>query len=146
MDIPFALGEALVGVLAWLIPDWRYFQYITSAPLFMLLLIHFVIPESPRWLISKQRYKELNSLVKKIGKTNKVQIPDDIKTSLSEAMLHEPEHSSSIFRVKTWFSCAKKEAKNSRQDNAISQLFSNPILRTNTLVMFANWAIVVLGW
>ena len=60
MDIPFAVGEALAGVLAIFITEWRSFQYISSIPIFAILLIYFVIEESPRWLITKEKYKELN--------------------------------------------------------------------------------------
>jgi OCT family organic cation transporter-like MFS transporter 4/5 len=146
LDIPFALGEASVGILAWLIPNWRSFQYITSVPIFLLVLIHFIIPESPRWLITKQKYKELNNLVKKIAKVNKVPVPSDIENSLLLAITDEPESKSASWNIGRVFSSFnKKESTKPQEKNQIIQIFTNPILRINTLVMFFNWAFVTLG-
>ena len=134
-----------MGIVAWLIPNWKSFHYITSIPIFASLLIYFVIPESPRWLITKQRYKELDILVRKIARRNKMQVSEDIQSSLAEAVMHEPENEYCICGACGSFNCINKDAKGKRKDNGIAQLFSNPLLRTNTLVMFANWAIVTLG-
>ena len=70
---------------------------MTSYP--NLICIHFAIPESPRWLITKHKYNELNNLVKKIAKMNKVQISKDLEVSLSEAIANEPENKSSFFTL-----------------------------------------------
>lgn len=147
LDIPFAIGEASVGILAWLIPNWRYFQYITSIPIFLLLLIHFVIPESPRWLITKRKYQELSNLTKQIAKLNKVDIPNEMETSLQLAIKEQAKNKSSFPQVSKIFSFFKKEKESTkpREKNKIIQIFTNPILRTNTLVMFFNWAFVTLG-
>ena len=72
--IPFALGEATNGLVAYLFPEWIHFQVailhtITLTITFTIvilkfgvavlcglpLLAWFVIPESPRWLIERQR-------------------------------------------------------------------------------------------
>ena len=48
-SIPFALGEALTGVWAYFVRDWRMFYY-TSSSLFVLTAVtYFFIPESPRY-------------------------------------------------------------------------------------------------
>ena len=147
VDIPFALGEASVGILAWLIPNWRYFQYITSIPIFLLLLMHFVIPESPRWLITKRKYQELSNLTKRIAKLNKVDIPNEMETSLQLAIKEQENNKSSFPEVSKMLPCFKKakESTKPREKNKIIQIFTNPILRINTLVMFFNWAFVTLG-
>ena len=36
IQIPFAIGEALAGVLAIFIHDWRVYQYVLSVPIFLL--------------------------------------------------------------------------------------------------------------
>ena len=146
LNIPFALGEASVGVLAWLIPDWRLFQYITAIPIFVFCLIHFVIPESPRWLITKHKYKELNNVIRKMAKMNKEEIPTHLELPLAEAILNKPETKSSIFQFNKTSNIVKEETTSRHpKANPIIQLFSHSILRIITLVMFANWAIVVLG-
>ena len=146
MDIPFAVGEALAGVLAIFLTEWRSFQYISSIPIFAMLLIYFVIEESPRWLITKAKYKELNNLINKIAKVNKIKVPEDIKLSVSEAISSKPQTKDSfLLRFKKSQKTANKQSTASGKHNSIWQLVSHPVLRKNTLVMFANWIIVVLG-
>ena len=43
-----------------------------SAPLFLQLLLYFVLPESPRWLIATGRYKQAKETIEKAAKMNKV--------------------------------------------------------------------------
>ena len=147
LNISFALGCSAVGLAAWLIPDWRNFHYITSVPIFVMCFIHFIIPESPRWLLAKQRYKDLYRLIRRIAKMNKVVIPIEIETALLDVMANEPEMKSKIIK-KSWnpYCCEENRAdKESKSESHLTNLFINPTLRTITLVLFADWAIVVLG-
>ena len=72
IQAPFALGEALVGLIAMGIRDWKTFQIVVSAPLFLQLLLYFILPESPRWLIATGRHKQAKKTVEKGAKMNKV--------------------------------------------------------------------------
>jgi hypothetical protein len=47
-------------------------QIVVSAPLFLLLLLYFILSESSRWLIATGRYKEAKELIEKAAKMNKV--------------------------------------------------------------------------
>ena len=48
IEIPFALGELVLGLEAYLVRDWRELQMLAYAPLLLLLLLWFVVDESPR--------------------------------------------------------------------------------------------------
>lgn len=37
IEVPFALGEAMTGILAIFIRDWRWLQVAVTAPAFLLL-------------------------------------------------------------------------------------------------------------
>ncbi len=76
--VPFALGEALVVLIAYLIRDWKDFQIWSSAPVFLVMLIYFVTPESPRWLIAKGRYKEARAVIERAAKWGKVELPEHV--------------------------------------------------------------------
>ena len=147
LNISFALGCSAVGLAAWLIPDWRNFHYITSVPIFVMCFVHFIIPESPRWLLAKQRYKDLYRLIRRIAKMNKMAIPLKIETSLLDAMADDTELKRKIIKKSfNPFCCEEKVSeKGSKSESEIINLFINPTLRTITLVLFANWSIVVLG-
>ena len=72
LQAPFAIGEVLVSFIAWTIRDWKTFQIVVSAPLFVLLLLYFIIPESPRWLIATGRFTEAKEILEKASRKNKV--------------------------------------------------------------------------
>ena len=147
LNIAFALGCSAVGLAAWLIPDWRNFHYITSVPIFAMCLTHFAIPESPRWLLAKHKYKDLYRLIRRISKMNKVPIPVEIETPLLEAMTDEPDTEENIIKksLNLFRTAEKRSTKQQRSESQLTHLFTNTTLRTITLVSFANWAIVVLG-
>ena len=72
IEVPFAIGESLLGLVAMQLRDWKIYQIAISAPLFSLLLIFLVLPESPRWLISTGRYEKAKETIEKAAKMNKV--------------------------------------------------------------------------
>ena len=72
LQAPFAIGEVLVSFIAYTIRDWKTFQIVVSAPLFLLLLLYFIVPESPRWLIATGRLTEAKDILEKASRKNKV--------------------------------------------------------------------------
>jgi OCT family organic cation transporter-like MFS transporter 4/5 len=71
-QVPFALGEILIGLAAMAIRDYRWFQTALAIPCIVMLGLYIIIPESPRWLISKKRYKEAKQVIESAAKFNKV--------------------------------------------------------------------------
>ena len=47
-------------------------------PIFLLLLLFFITPESPRWLIANKRYEEASAVVRKAAKINKKHVPEEV--------------------------------------------------------------------
>ena len=47
-------------------------------PIFCLLLLYFITPESPRWLIANKRYGEARDVVAKAAKINKKHVPEEV--------------------------------------------------------------------
>ena len=72
IQAPFAIGEVIVSFTAWMIRDWKTFQIVVSAPMFLLLLLYFIIPESPRWLIATRRFNEAKYVLEKASRKNNV--------------------------------------------------------------------------
>ena len=72
LQAPFAIGEVLVSFIAYTIRDWKTFQIVVSSPLFLLLLLYFIIPESPRWLIATRRFNEAKTVLEKASRKNNV--------------------------------------------------------------------------
>ena len=57
LNIPFAIGELILGIEAIFIRDWRTLHIASSLPWIVLVpVIWFFVPETARWLIAKKRY------------------------------------------------------------------------------------------
>ena len=75
IQVPFAIGQAILGLVAIGIRDWWKLQIVVSAPIFILLGLYFVLPESPRWLIATGRYKQARNTIENAAAMNKVPYP-----------------------------------------------------------------------
>jgi len=73
-----------------------------------------IMPESPRWLISKGRYKEASKIVEKIAKVNKVQLPDDV---------------------------IGEDTVENQRSYSVMKMFTVPKLLLRTLIIYFNWYI-----
>ena len=58
IHIPYALGQALLTMLAYFIRDWRTLQMTMGLISLSQIIFWFFIPESPRWLLAKNKLKE----------------------------------------------------------------------------------------
>jgi SP family arabinose:H+ symporter-like MFS transporter len=64
---------------------WRYMLGSGTLPAFLFLVLLFLVPESPRWLIKRKRYDEaLDTLEKVNGKAKAREIADEIKLALTQ--------------------------------------------------------------
>ncbi|XP_013385966.1 organic cation transporter protein-like [Lingula anatina] len=67
----------LLGTLeAYLIRDWRYLQLAVALPSVLYLLFWWITPESPRWLISRGKYAEAESVMRWVAKVNNTSLPE----------------------------------------------------------------------
>ena len=53
IDIPFAIGEMILGVEAYFLRDWRVLQMVAHAPIILLATVYWLCPESVRWCLAK---------------------------------------------------------------------------------------------
>jgi len=126
IQIPFALGELYIVLLAYLVRDWRIYQTAVAAPFFMFFLFIFFIPESVRWLLTKERKEEAKVVLNCVAQINKVIMPQ-----------MEDDDSNSD---------AGEETTTPRQNTGISQMFLNSTLRLRFVVMAFNWVVATLGY
>ncbi|KAK4024948.1 hypothetical protein OUZ56_010443 [Daphnia magna] len=74
----FTVGCAVLGLVAFYIRDWKNLQLVISVPMFALVSLYWVVPESIRWLIAKKRYSEARLLILQAAKMNKKNVPDHL--------------------------------------------------------------------
>ena len=48
LKVPYAIGEMLMGLFAYLIQDWKNLQMVLSSMVFATAALWFALPESPR--------------------------------------------------------------------------------------------------
>ncbi|XP_026496252.2 organic cation transporter protein-like [Vanessa tameamea] len=76
----FALGQAVVALIAWAVPEWRTLTRIIYTPSFIFIIYFFLIEESVRWLLSKGKKKEAARIIFKAAAVNKRKLsPETIK-------------------------------------------------------------------
>uniref|UniRef100_T1JCC0 Major facilitator superfamily (MFS) profile domain-containing protein n=1 Tax=Strigamia maritima TaxID=126957 RepID=T1JCC0_STRMM len=76
-QLPFGIGYATLPAIAYLLRERQELQLALSIPSIVILLSYWVIPESPRWLITKNRFEEALQVLHKCAKTNKRVLPPD---------------------------------------------------------------------
>uniref|UniRef100_A0A8D2PQW1 Solute carrier family 22 member 13 n=1 Tax=Zosterops lateralis melanops TaxID=1220523 RepID=A0A8D2PQW1_ZOSLA len=74
----FAIGQMAVAGLSYGIRNWRLLEIAGSAPMFALFFYFWVIPESPRWLVTKGRIEEAKKVLQKAAATNKRSLPPEL--------------------------------------------------------------------
>lgn len=66
--IPLAVGEIIMPVFAYYLTSWDKFSLGIAVPTVLYLSYFFVVPESPKWLISVGRLEEASVVMIKAAK------------------------------------------------------------------------------
>ncbi|XP_046641550.1 organic cation transporter 1-like [Daphnia pulicaria] len=80
----FGLSLALLAGLAHFLRHWFHLALATSVPFLPLFGYYWVVPESPRWLLSRDRIDEAEAIVQRIARINKRSIPANYLRSLQQ--------------------------------------------------------------
>ncbi|XP_046374361.2 organic cation transporter protein-like [Haliotis rufescens] len=113
----WCFGLLLVGCLAYFIRDWHHLQLTITIPVVVLFGLYWIVPESPRWLLSRGREKEAESILRVAADVNDVTLPQKLfdKDTLDDG----------------------PQAK-------ITEMFTSPVLLVRTLIIFFNWLVVTM--
>ncbi|XP_025781234.1 LOW QUALITY PROTEIN: solute carrier family 22 member 3 [Puma concolor] len=66
----FTLGIIILPGIAYFIPSWQGIQLAITLPSFLFLLYYWVVPESPRWLITRKKGDKALKILRNIAKCN----------------------------------------------------------------------------
>lgn len=80
----YAIGEALVALIAWIAQDWVLLQLIVSAPPFLFVVYYWFVPESVRWLIAREENNKAKKIVCKAAKVNNVVLSENLLNTFKE--------------------------------------------------------------
>ncbi|XP_028406707.1 solute carrier family 22 member 20-like [Dendronephthya gigantea] len=115
------IGGVVLGILAYLIRDWRYIQLALSFIPFILLLLLCFVPESLRWLILHKKYDKAERVVRRIVMFNRLRCPEEILAEIKESRVLQDNRAKRIRRP------------------SVIELFRSRSLRKRSLTLILLW-------
>lgn len=79
----------------YLLRHWFTLSLATSVPFVLLFSYYWIIPESPRWLLSKNRIDEAEVIVQRMAKINGRTVPNNFLRKMEVTNLYEGKRKSS---------------------------------------------------
>ncbi|XP_071543054.1 organic cation transporter protein-like isoform X4 [Panulirus ornatus] len=141
IEVPFALGEAMTGVLAIFIREWRWLQVAVTAPAFLLIAYMWIMPESVRWLVSQGRKDDAIKIIKKAAKVNGVEVP---KHLLEDTNMEISTIDGTISVASSKAELVKDDKSGNKPSKTVLDLLKTPNMRNRSLNMFYCWAVCTL--
>ncbi|XP_014663046.1 PREDICTED: organic cation transporter 1-like [Priapulus caudatus] len=74
----FVFGAMALPLIAWLSLNWRHIALITAAPLAVFGVFYWIMPESPRWLLTHGQKQQADKIIRRIAKVNKRNVSDEM--------------------------------------------------------------------
>ncbi|KAF9803198.1 hypothetical protein SFRURICE_018349 [Spodoptera frugiperda] len=81
----FAVGQVIMGLIAWAVPAWRPLTLALYIPQLFTIAYFWIVPESVRWYMSKGRYEESEALLKEVARVNKKQLSEKSLQALRDS-------------------------------------------------------------
>ncbi|CAH0399959.1 unnamed protein product [Chilo suppressalis] len=122
----FALGQVILGGTAWLIPSWRYLLLALNIPCFLIIAYYWILSESVRWLLSKEKFDEARVVLEKVARVNKKEISEKSMQALLTPAPSAPEDSIQ------------------KQDSVLKAIVKSPILLRRVLTTPIWWITTIL--
>jgi len=69
--VPFSIGHCSLAGIAYLTRHWRYLQLAVSIPAVLLLSYIWIVPESPRWLLTTGNTDKAEKIIRHIATVNR---------------------------------------------------------------------------
>ncbi|KAL7390181.1 hypothetical protein ABVT39_016507 [Epinephelus coioides] len=102
-SLGFAIGYMLLPLFAYFLRDWRSLLLALSLPGLVYIPLWWLIPESPRWLLSQGKVEEAEAIMRKAAKWNKIQAPRVIfqDNDVDKTEVHSKQRLSAIDLYRT---------------------------------------------
>ncbi|XP_060079708.1 organic cation transporter protein-like [Ylistrum balloti] len=107
----FPVGLLYLTGAGFILRNWKTIQLVVAVPCVVHVCLYWVIPESPRWLISQGKYKDAETILRKVATKNRKPYPEKIDLSKIEKV----------------------------KPGRVWQLFTSKSLAWRTCIIFLNW-------
>ena len=78
----YTMSVLLIIAIAYATRTWQRLSLFSSIPLILFLLSWPIFPESPRWLLARKHYTELEVHVRRVGRINGQKLPPNLDADL----------------------------------------------------------------
>ncbi|GIY45752.1 organic cation transporter protein [Caerostris darwini] len=119
----WVIAYMLMPYIAWHIPNWFWLQMVFTLPCLGLLCIFWVVPETPRWLLTQKRFTELEKVLMFAAEKNGKDITK-AKASIHHFISHHPQ------------------TEQKKGNETVLDLLKTPALRRNTINIYFCWFII----
>ncbi|XP_047531120.1 organic cation transporter protein-like [Vanessa atalanta] len=119
IEISYISSYFTLPMIAYYLRDWRHLQLATSVPWAFVILYYYLIPESPRWLITIGQKERAVQILTYIANKNKR--PTNNISALVDRAVMESQTSSN------------------KQHATYTDLFKTPKIRAYTLIIACVW-------
>ncbi|XP_052807935.1 organic cation transporter protein-like [Mya arenaria] len=119
----FAVGVTYLALVAYLTRSWQYINISVFAPCVLYLTYWWIIPESPRWLLSKGEKLKAVVIIRKTARINKAKYPEEIEYGDVSVSADKPIQEGTIWHV-----------------------FRSPVLLKRFLILSLNWGVVSMTY
>jgi len=124
LQASFAVGIVVLSVVAYLSPHWRHLTMLISLMGLPFISYHWIIPESPRWLLSQNRLHEAVKVLEDIAKGNGTFLSEKVKLALDSPKKTDKK---------------SKGARIDTSNEGLSDLFRHPRLAMITCIQIYSW-------
>ncbi|XP_018409001.1 PREDICTED: solute carrier family 22 member 13-like [Nanorana parkeri] len=97
----FAVGQMVLAGFGYGFRNWRLLQIVCSAPTALLFFYIWILPESPRWLLTKGKHKRAKEILQKAASANKKKFSEKLLTQLQEEKETQSTNILDLFRIPT---------------------------------------------
>ncbi|CAF1379636.1 unnamed protein product [Adineta ricciae] len=119
MDYFFTSGEFFLVFMAYFLRTWRSLTFVITLFTIPFCFFYLILPESPRWLVSKGRFDEAEQILRHIAAVNKRDFDSDAYERLKDDQ--------------------KQHIADRTVPLGIASLFQTKIIRIITVNLFFQW-------
>ncbi|XP_059842517.1 solute carrier family 22 member 2-like isoform X3 [Hypanus sabinus] len=114
-QMAFSIGIMVLPAVAYSFPAWRSLQLIITIPNILFLTYYWLIPESPRWMLSRGKEAEAMKVLQQVAARN----------------------GSCLTRTAQTITVEESDGQVTRP--SVLDLFRTPRIRRHTLILMMNW-------
>ncbi|KAF3843298.1 hypothetical protein F7725_002147 [Dissostichus mawsoni] len=140
----YVIATLLLPVTAYLVSSWRHLSLTMAVPGLACLPFWWLIPESPRWLVSRGRFQEAELLLRSAALHNRVEapyvifIPANVRTSNLSSILLKIIYDGHCTAVSV-SPQVEKETSEKVESTSILDLLKTANIRNVTLMLWIIW-------